>query len=118
MTNEEFMIKVRGEIKEYLTTISGFSKMAKEEDQETNRNKIVFNADEIDSSEIKDVFLAISSFSARANFFKVQVASLTDPKMVLFVENELDPFIKELEFQFRVWSRYEAVLSREWEMIK
>jgi hypothetical protein len=70
------------------------------------------------NSDIKDILKKISAYSARASYMAYQASRSHNPEVVQFKENELDKFLKEVEFQFRVWSRFEAVVSREWEMVK
>jgi len=116
LTSRDFIQAARKELATYLESMMNFSKDYRQEDETSGL--IRYEAEGASTETVKDVFLSISAFSARANFFRSQTARSTDPKVVRFAEQELEPFIKELEFQFRVWSRYEAVLGREWEMTK
>lgn len=60
----------------------------------------------------------ISGFSARASYMNNLCASSKNRDLNEFKQNEIAPFLKEADFQFRIWSRVGALKTNEWEMAK
>lgn len=68
----------------------------------------------MDSSEILQ---NLAAFTARASFVRTQIMRLPENRLMTnFRTKELDPFIEECQFQFKVWSRYISVMHAEMEM--
>ncbi len=66
--------------------------------------------------ETADIFRLLASFSARASYIRGQVMRSEKRALTAFRTQELDPFISTLDYQFKVWSRYQTTLQIEWEM--
>lgn len=60
----------------------------------------------------------ISGFSARATYLNNLCASSKNRDLTEFRHDELGPFLKEADFQFRIWSRVGALKTSEWEMTR
>jgi hypothetical protein len=96
VTNEEFVRDGRKEISSYLAEIAKFG----------------------EHKDLQHIFERLSAYSARITHMQIQSVKSTNKDVVRFSDNELTIFSKEIEQQFRIWSRYEAVLSREWNMVR
>lgn len=60
----------------------------------------------------------LSAFSSRVSYMR-NVAIRSNNKMVQsFRLEEIDPFLRESDFQFKVWSRISSVMAQEWDMAK
>ena len=60
----------------------------------------------------------LSGFSARATFMNNLIGSSKNRLMTEFKFDEIIPFLKENEFQFKIWSRIASIHTSEWEMSK
>lgn len=60
----------------------------------------------------------LSSYSARATFMNNLIGSSKNRLMTEFKFDEIVPFLKETDFQFRIWSRIASMHASEWEMTK
>ena len=58
----------------------------------------------------------LSAFSARASYIRSVVIKSKNREAGSFRLEEVDPFLKEVELQFRIWSRAAALVKDEWEM--
>jgi hypothetical protein len=58
----------------------------------------------------------LSAMSARASFMRSVTVRQTNRQLTIFRQDELDPFLKEVELQFRIWSRIAAITNAEWGM--
>lgn len=65
-----------------------------------------------------EILRTLSGFSARGSYMNNQIGSSTNRKLIAFKIEEVQPFLKETDFQFRVWSRIGALFKDEWEMTK
>ena len=61
------------------------------------------------------ILTQISSMTARASWMRQQV--VVEPAQVFkrFRLDEVDPFLKEADRQFKVWSRMITIHSQEWQ---
>lgn len=97
MTPEEFINSWREEITGYLKEIISFQ----------------------DNGEVGEVLRKLSSYSARASYCRqIATAKTKDPKVSTFVTSELEPFMKEVQNQFSIWSRIHSREQFEWDMSK
>lgn len=83
----------RDEITEYFTEMSKFS-----------------------SFELGDILIKLSSYSARVSAIRNEVVRSAKRDATAFRTQEIDPFLTECDRQFKIWSRYQAVVQYEWEM--
>lgn len=60
----------------------------------------------------------LSAFSARATYMNNLIGSSKNRQLTEFKFEEIVPFLKENEFQFKVWSRVASITTSEWEMSK
>ena len=60
----------------------------------------------------------LSAFSARATYMNNLIGSSKNRQLTEFKFDEIVPFLKENEFQFKVWSRVASITTSEWEMSK
>jgi hypothetical protein len=58
----------------------------------------------------------LSGFSARATYINNMASQSQNRKIKDFKVEELSSFLRETEFQFRIWSRVGALNNAEWEM--
>jgi hypothetical protein len=70
----------------------------------------------IDDSNI--ILKKISAFSSRATYMNNLIGSSKNRQLTEFRFNEIIPFLKETEFQFKIWSRVASIHASEWEMTK
>lgn len=64
----------------------------------------------------ENVFHLLSAMSARASRIRSTVVRREDRAMQWFRTQELDPFLKECERQFKYWSRILTASQHEWEI--
>lgn len=65
-----------------------------------------------------EILRNLSAFSARASYMRSLCVRSKNREVMNFRQDELDPFIKETELQFRIWSRVGALVKDSWEMSK
>lgn len=61
-----------------------------------------------------DILSKISAMSARASYMRARVVIVHTDECKRFRLDEIDPFLKEVDRQFKDWSRIIAVVSQEW----
>lgn len=66
--------------------------------------------------ELAQILSQLSAMSARASEIRGQLSRGDSRQANAFVSREVEPFLAEVDRQFKIWSRYQAVLSFEWEM--
>jgi len=69
-------------------------------------------------NDVSSILRKLSGFSARASYMHAIAVRSGNKDVAAFRTKEIDPFLKETEFQFRVWSRINSVYQQEWEMSK
>jgi len=65
-----------------------------------------------------EILKRLSAYSARASYMRNVCIRSGNKEVSSFRLEEVDPFLRETEFQFKVWSRVSAVVAQEWEMSK
>jgi hypothetical protein len=60
----------------------------------------------------------LSGFSARATYMNNLIGSSKNRLLNDFKFEEIVPFLKETDFQFKIWSRVASINTSEWEMSK
>lgn len=73
---------------------------------------------ELASLDPSEVFISISSWAARASEIRANVYRDESRKATAFRTREVDPFLEQCDFQFKIWSRLQAVKSFEWDLAK
>jgi hypothetical protein len=68
------------------------------------------------SCEPSEIFRSLAAYSARASYIRGQVMRVDNRALTNFRTKELDPFINTLDYQFKVWSRYQTTVQMEWEI--
>lgn len=63
--------------------------------------------------EINDIFMALSAFSARASEIRSLLVRDQSRAANGFRTQEIDPFLAEVDRQFKVWSRIQAINELE-----
>lgn len=66
----------------------------------------------------QEVFLKLSASSARASYMRNKICQREDRIKRAFRTSELDPFIEEVERQFKIWSRLLSYQNLDWEMAR
>lgn len=67
-------------------------------------------------TDISEILMALAAFSAYASELRGQLQRYDNRRLQSFRTKELDPFIEELDRQFKIWSRYQAVRDMEFRM--
>lgn len=65
-----------------------------------------------------EILKRLSAYSARASYMRNVCIRSNNKEISSFRLEEVDPFLRETEFQFKVWSRVSSVQAQEWEMSK
>ncbi len=65
-----------------------------------------------------EILRTLSSFSARGSYMRSLVVRSQSKPVQAFRYDELDHFLKEVDLQFRIWSRVAALNKDEWEMTR
>lgn len=68
---------------------------------------------DFDASDIVDIFIRLAAFSARASELRTRIVRVDNRRLNAFRTRELDPFLDEVDRQFKVWSRIQAVHQME-----
>lgn len=63
-----------------------------------------------------DIFMTLAAFSARASELRTQVQRSDNRRLTAFRTRELDPFLEEVDRQFRMFSRVQAVRDMEFRL--
>lgn len=71
-----------------------------------------------DLSDSYVILRKLSAFSARATYMNNLIGSSKNKQLTDFKFNEIISFLKECEFQFKIWSRMASIQVSEWEMTK
>jgi hypothetical protein len=66
--------------------------------------------------DLVEVLQRLSAYSARASWIRGVVIRYSARQAEFFRTKELDPFLTEVDRQFKVWSRVAAIRQSEWEM--
>lgn len=66
--------------------------------------------------DISEILRSLAAFSARASEIRSNIFRVDTRRLQAFRTRELDPFIEELDRQFKVWSRFQAVREMEFKM--
>ena len=62
--------------------------------------------------------MKIASYAAYASEMRGRVVRSESRRMQAFRTRELDPFLDQCEFQFKVWSRYQSVRQMEYDLTR
>lgn len=65
-----------------------------------------------------EIFMKLSSYTARASFIRSQIVRSTNRGLASFRTTEIDPFISECDRQFKIWSRVFAVTSLDFNLAR
>lgn len=68
---------------------------------------------EFDAGDVVDIFMHLAAFSARASELRTRIVRVDNRRLNAFRSRELDPFLEEVDRQFKVWSRIQAVRQME-----
>lgn len=68
--------------------------------------------------DVATVLAEIAAMSARASEIRHHIIQAESRPEAAFRTKQLDPFLDEVDRQFKVWSRHFAVRQQEWEMSK
>jgi hypothetical protein len=71
---------------------------------------------EFESLDITEILMSLAAFSAWASELRGQCQRYDTRRLQSFRTRELDPFLEELDRQFKVWSRYQAVRELEFRL--
>lgn len=69
-----------------------------------------------DSMDLHSVFMRLSAFSARAAEMRTQLARDDSRRAASMRTKEIEPFLNDLEFQFKVHSRAHSVQEMDFKM--
>lgn len=70
------------------------------------------------SCDITEILRKLSSMSARMSAIRSQLVRSPKRVAAAFRTQEVDPFLEECDRQFKIWSRFQAVMTLEWDMAK
>ena len=62
-----------------------------------------------------DVLVSLAAYSAYASELRTRLVRLPGTRINQFRIKEIDPFLKEVDRQFKIWSRVAAVRQFEWD---
>lgn len=68
--------------------------------------------------DLGDVLMKIAAYSAYAAELRGKIVRSETRRATSFRTKELDPFLTQCEFQFKVWSRYQSVRQMEYDLSK
>jgi hypothetical protein len=88
---------------------------------EEARTKLIGYLDEMRTFrnlDSQDVFLKLSEFSATASHYRATICKREDRKKAAFRTHDIEPFIAEVERQFKIWSRLVSSQNLDWEMTR
>lgn len=68
--------------------------------------------------DIAEVLLSLSAFSARAAEMRAQLVRVDNRRAAAFRTKEVEPLLEEVDRQFRIHSRLQAVRQMEWDSSK
>lgn len=72
---------------------------------------------DFDTIDPGEIFKKLAAMSARASFIRSKIVRRNQgPDVSNFRTKEIDPFISEVDRQFKVWSRYLSVVQIDWDM--
>lgn len=66
----------------------------------------------------REILLVLSGYSARASWIRFTIIKSPHQKVIRFRIDELDPFLVEIDRQFKIWSRISAIVKDEYDMSK
>lgn len=66
--------------------------------------------------EIDEILMALSAFSARASEIRSHLVRVDNRLNTAFRTKEVDPFLTEVDRQFRTWSRIQAVREMDFRL--
>jgi len=64
------------------------------------------------------IFMSLAAFSARASEIRGLLIRSDNRQYTAFRTKEIDPFIEEVDRQFKLWSRQLSFMQMEWEASK
>ena len=71
---------------------------------------------EFSNEDLTEILGAIAAMAAYAAELRGKVVRSESMRLKAFRTRELDPFLDQCEFQFKVWSRYQSVRTLEWDI--
>ena len=74
--------------------------------------------DDLRNQDPTPIMRKLSAFSSRASYMRSVCIKSSNRKVIAFKSDEIDPFLKEIELQFRIWSRVHAIAKDEFEMTR
>lgn len=66
--------------------------------------------------EIDEILMALSAFSARASEIRSQLVRVDTRLHTAFRTKEVDPFLEEVDRQFKLWSRVQSVRDMDFRL--
>jgi hypothetical protein len=87
---------------------------------ETWRKELGANLEEMQKFEtmgLENILRRISAYSARATYIRSKLVRSKNPEANSFRTQEVDYFLTEVDRQFKVWSRFAAVLEMEMKLV-
>lgn len=70
---------------------------------------------DFDNLAMDSILESLSAFTVRATSIRMKIVRTNDRNLNAFRTKQLDPFLRECDRQFRVWSRRQSVKQLEWE---
>ena len=75
--------------------------------------KVCRSFDEYD--DLREVLKTLAGFSARASWIRSVIIKSPNQKFIRLRIDHIDPFLEELDRQFKIWSRVQSVEEFEWQ---
>lgn len=73
---------------------------------------------EFSSVEVTEILMALAAFSARASEIRSVLVRNENRRAQTFRTKEIEPFLEEVDRQFKTWSRLISVRQQEWDISK
>lgn len=99
------------------TTVPQIRRRAGREDLEAWRQELdsFYEVMNIFAQDEETIFYSLSAMTSRASQIRSQVVRQENKALQVFRTQEIDPFLKECDRQFKIWSRVLTISQFEWE---
>jgi hypothetical protein len=65
---------------------------------------------------VREILCTLSAYSSRASEIRMRIVKSSDRRAQSFRTQEVDPFLAEIDRQFKIWSRVASLMQTEWEI--
>jgi hypothetical protein len=71
---------------------------------------------QFEQCETDEIFMSLAGFSARASEVRTRLQRMQTRAATAFRTQEIDPFLEEVDRQFKLWSRVQAVREMDFKL--